>query len=133
MKSYASLETIVRLHLLPRWGKKRLNDITAQDVGKFLAEKSDEGLKLASVEKIRVMFGRSFELGRRWGIAGCISNPTRGIQRPKFDNKRERFLTSEAAGKSFNPQARPQVAEFWVLARERAVHLFVSDFASANV
>ncbi len=60
--------------------------------------------------------GRSFELGRRWGIAGCTTIPTRGIQRPKFDNKRERFLTAaeagrllKAAGQSRNPQLRPIV------------------------
>ncbi len=70
----------------------------------------------ATVEKVRVSFGRSFELGRRWGIAGCTANPTRGIQRPVFDNRRERFLTAseagrllKAAGRSRNPQLRPIV------------------------
>ncbi len=116
MKSYDSLETIMRLHIVPRWGKHRLDEITAQSVGKWLAEKSDEGMMPATVEKVRVSFGRSFELGRRWGIAGCTGNPTRGIQRPVFDNKRERFLTAaeagrllKAAGQSRNPQLRPIV------------------------
>ena len=113
MKSYDSLETIMRLHLVPRWGRHRLDEITLQDVGKWLAEKTEDGLMPATVEKLRVMMGRSFELGRRWGVAGCTHNPTRGIQRPKFDNKRERFLTSDeagrllkAAGDSLNPQLR---------------------------
>ena len=116
MKSYDSLETIMRLHILPRWGKHRLDEITSQAVAKWLGEKSDEGMMPATVEKLRASFGRSFELGRRWGIAGCTTNPTRGIQRPKFDNKRERFLSAEeagrllkAAGKSLNPQLRPIV------------------------
>lgn len=111
MKSYDSLETIMRLHIVPRWGRKRLDEITSQEVGKWLAEKSTEGLMPATVEKIRVMFGRSFELGRRWGVAGTEKNPARGIQRPKFDNRRERFLSSKEAGRllkaassSFNPQ-----------------------------
>ncbi len=114
MKSFDSLETIMRLHILPRWGRSRLDEITTQAVGKWLAEKSDEGMMPATVEKVRVSFGRSFELGRRWGIAGCTANPTRGIQRPVFDNKRERFLTADeagrllkAAGASLNPQLRP--------------------------
>lgn len=117
MKSFDSLETIMRLHLVPRWGRQRLDEIKAQDVGKWLAEKTDEGMMLATAEKLRVMMGRSFELGRRWGIAGCTNNPTRGIQRPKFDNKRERFLTADeagrllkAAGESLNLQLRPIVA-----------------------
>lgn len=117
MKSYDSLETIMRLHVLPRWGQCRLTEITNQGVSRWLADKTEEGLALATVEKIRVMFGRSFELGRRWGVAGCSDNPTRGIQRPNFDNKRERFLSSDeaarllkAAGESLNPQLRPIVA-----------------------
>lgn len=116
MKSYDSLETIMRLHILPRWGRCRLNEITSQAVSKWLAEKSDEGLAPATVEKIRVMFGRSFELGRRWSIPGSENNPARGLSRPKFDNRRERFLTAEeagrllrAAGRSRNPQLRPIV------------------------
>jgi integrase len=117
MKSYDSLETIMRLHLVPRWGKRRVDEITSREVGQWLAEKSNEGLMPATVEKFRVMFGRSFELGRRWGIAGCLNNPTRGIQRPKFDNKRERFLSPDEAGRllaaastSLNPQLRSIVA-----------------------
>lgn len=117
MKSFDSLETIMRLHIVPRWGRQRLDEITSQHVGKWLAEKTDQGMMLATAEKLRVMMGRSFELGRRWGIAGCTNNPTRGIQRPKFDNKRERFLTADeagrllkAAGESLNPQLRPIVA-----------------------
>ena len=116
MKSYDSLETIMRVHIVPQWGRQRLDEITSQAIGKWLAEKSDVGMMPATVEKVRVMFGRSFELGRRWGIAGCTNNPTRGIQRPKFDNRRERFLSADeagrllrAAGQSRNPQLRPIV------------------------
>lgn len=114
MKSYDSLETIMRLHIVPRWGRCRLTEITNQGVSKWLGDKTEEGLALATVEKIRVMFGRSFELGRRWGVPGCEVNPSRGVQRPKFDNRRQRFLSSEeagrllaAAGKSLNPKLRP--------------------------
>lgn len=116
MKSYDSLETIIRLHIVPRWGRCRLDEITPQAVSKWLGEKSEEGLQLATVEKIRVMFGRSFELGRRWSIPGSETNPARGLTRPKFDNRRQRFLSAEeagrllrAAGRSRNPQLRPIV------------------------
>ncbi len=117
MKSYDSLETIMRLHILPRWGRCRLDEITSQAVAKWLGEKSEEGLMLATVEKVRVSFGRSFELARRWGLPGGDHNPARGLTRPKFDNRRERFLTADeagrllkAAGDSLNPQLRPLVA-----------------------
>lgn len=60
--------------------------------------KGGGGLAPASVEKSRVTFGRSFELARQWEMPGAATNPVRSVPRPKFDNKRERFLTREQAG-----------------------------------
>lgn len=112
-RSYDSTEMIVRVHILPRWGKHRLDEVQTQDVAKWLAEKREEGLKPSSVEKIRVVFSRSFELALRWGLPGAEKNPVRAVPRPKFDNRRERFLTAEEAGRllaaaerSPNPQLK---------------------------
>lgn len=109
-------EAILRLHLVPRWGKYRLDEIKQQEVAKWLGEKRAEGLAPSTVEKIRVTLNRSFELARRWQLAGAEVNPVRGIPRPRFDNKRERFLTAEeagrlvkAAGRSSNPLLKPIV------------------------
>lgn len=65
----------------------------------------------ATVVKIKAIFGRSFELGARWGVAGCERNPVRGVQSKPLNNARERYLTAAeatrllaAAEKSRNPQ-----------------------------
>lgn len=106
-------EAILRCHLIPRWGKLRLTDIGQQAVAKWLADKADQGLAPATVEKIRMVFGRSFELAKRWGLPGSDINPVRGIPRPRFSNARERFLSSAEAARllkateaSVNPQLR---------------------------
>lgn len=91
LKSHSSTEINLRCHLVPRWGKLRLNEITPQDISKWLVEKAAEGLKPATIEKIRVLFGRSFELGRKWGLLGCENNPVRSVPRSRFNNARERF------------------------------------------
>ncbi len=96
-KSYATTEMYVRRHILPRWGRVRITDIDSRAVAQWLAEKRAEGLAPATVEKIRVIMGRSFELGQRWGIPGCTTNPTRGVPRKPLNNARERFLTAEEA------------------------------------
>jgi integrase len=75
----------------------RLDEITQQEVAKWLAEKAAEGLRPATIEKIRAVFGRSFELARQWDIYAADKNPVRGVLRPKFDNKRQRYLTAEEA------------------------------------
>lgn len=96
-KSHATTEMYVRRHILPKWGRVRITDIDSRAVAHWLAEKRAEGLAPATVEKIRVIMGRSFELGQRWGIPGCNNNPTRGVPRKPLNNARERFLTAEEA------------------------------------
>lgn len=110
-KNPGNTEAVLRVHVLPRWGKERLDAITPQAVAKWLAEKREGGLAPATVEKIRITFNRSFELALKWDTPGVIKNPVRGIPRPKFNNAREKFLSAEqaarllkAADASFNPQ-----------------------------
>ncbi|KQM71697.1 site-specific integrase [Sphingomonas sp. Leaf20] len=98
-KSFDTTEMYVRRHIIPRWGKVRLTDIDGRAVAQWLAAKSDEGLAPATVIKIKAIFGRSFELGLRWGIAGCDKNPVRGVQSKPLNNARERFLTAEEASR----------------------------------
>ena len=102
-KSYQKVpgntDAIMRVHLRPKWGSKRLDEIITQDVAKWLAELRTKGLAPATVEKIRITFNRSFELALKWGVAGLKANPVRGIPRPAYSNARTRYLTSEEAGK----------------------------------
>lgn len=104
-------DSILRVHLRPKWGSKRLDEITTPDVAKWLGELRHSGKAPATVEKIRVTFNRSFELALRWQTPGVKFNPVRGIQRPKIANARDRFLSSTeaarllaAADASLNPQ-----------------------------
>ncbi len=96
-RSYVTTEMYMRVHILPRWGKFRLSEIVQPDVAKWLAEKQRAGLAPATVEKIRAIFGRSFELALQWELPGVTRNPAKGIRRPPLNNARERFLTPEEA------------------------------------
>lgn len=112
-RSYDTTEGYVRLHIMPRWGKVRLTDIDGRAVAHWLAAKRDEGLAPATVIKIKAIFGRSFELGARWAIPGCERNPVRGIQSKPLNNGRERFLSTEEAGRLITAAERsrnPQLA-----------------------
>ena len=77
----------------------------------WLTEKANEGLKPATVERIRVVFSRSFELAKRWELPGAEINPVRAVPRRAFNNARERFLSPaeaerlrSAVAQSLNPQ-----------------------------
>ena len=98
LRSYGSIETMMRVHILPRWKNVRLTDIKPQDVASWLQSKDRTGLKPATVEKIRILFHRSWELAQRWQTPGADRpNPAKGIPRAKFSNARQRFLTAEEA------------------------------------
>lgn len=89
-------EAVLNNHTIKRWGRLRLDEITQQEVAKWLAEKRDGGLAPATVEKIRVTLSRSFELAIRWNLPGA-HNPVRGIPRPKYSNARARYLSAAEA------------------------------------
>ena len=91
-RSYETTEMYVRRHILPRWHRVRMSDITKADVAQWLADKTSEGLALATVEKIRVTLGRSFSLAMEWDVPGVTRNPTIGIRRPPINNARNRYL-----------------------------------------
>lgn len=96
-RSFDTTEMYIRVHVLPRWGKVRVSDIVKADVAQWLAAKTAEGLALATVEKIRVIFGRSFSLAMEWDVPGVTRNPTQGIRRPPLNNARERYLNPAEA------------------------------------
>ena len=117
IKSHGATEMILRLHILPRWGKLRLDEIRTQDVSKWLADKVSTGLAPSTVERIRVTMNRSFELGNKWGIPGAEVNPIKNASRLRFNNARNRFLSPQeaarlhkAAAASDNPQLAAIVA-----------------------
>lgn len=122
VKSYSknpgNIKAVLRVHIRPKWGTKRLDEITTQDVAKWLGELRQSGKAPATVEKIRIVFNRSLELALRWQTPGVKFNPVRGIPRPRLNNARDRFLSSDDAARllkaneaSLNPQLRNIVGQ----------------------
>jgi integrase len=138
-RSYDTTEMYVRRHILPKWAKKRLNDISQPEVAKWLADKQEEGLAPATVEKIRVIFGRSFELAMRWNISGAERNPVRGIPRRRFANARERFLNEkeaerlrQAVAQSRNRQL-PAIVGLLLLTGARVSEILSAEWANVDL
>lgn len=105
-----NVDRVMRSHLLPRWKDERVDTINPKDVAKWLSDKRKQGLAASTVEKIRVTFGRSFELGLKWNTPGITQNPVRSVPRQKVPRGRVRYLTSaeanrliEASKASLNP------------------------------
>ena len=80
-------------HLLPRFGKLTLNEITAQQLQVFLADTKKRGLAPATVNRVRSLLQRMFNLAVQWGI--LEKNPAQGIPKFQENNQRQRFLGPE--------------------------------------
>lgn len=138
-RSYDTTEMYIRNHIIPRWGKLRLTEIHQQDIAKWLAQKGEEGLAPATVEKIRTIFGRSFELALQWDIPGLLKNPVRGIPRKPINNARERFLTAaearrliEATFLSQNPSL-PAIVQMLLFTGARVSELLNAEWKHVNL
>lgn len=136
-RSYDSTRRIIHNHVSPRWGKSRLDEIKQQDVTAWLMEKRQSGLAPATVEKIRIMFSRSFELARQWQLFD--GNPVKYVPRVKFNNARERYLTSNEANAlrlacecSANPQLKNIVA-LLLLTGARKSELFKAKWTDIDI
>lgn len=94
-KSYGTDERALRLHILPKFGRLRLDEVDPEVVAIWFRSKVDGGLTPASVNFLHVVFGHMYRLGAKWKVPGTEVNPIATIPHFKVNNARERYLTQE--------------------------------------
>lgn len=106
-------ERYLRNHIVPRFGKLRLDEISQTDTTEWLRSKVNAGYAQATVNRWQVIINLMYKLGKTWGIHGTDRNPLEGVKLPACDNHIEHFLSGEetqrlldACGKSCNKQLR---------------------------
>jgi len=99
LRSWRNVEMIMRKYIRPRFGKMRLDAVTAQAIALWLAELRESGLAFASVEKIRVYLHRLYELAAKWDIPGAERNPVKAVPRPRFSNQRQTYIDAAQAAR----------------------------------
>jgi len=101
VKSYKrSWETDVSLlknHLLPRFGKRYMDDIVRQDIVKMHHDRRAAGAAPGSANRLLIMMRYIFNLAVRWEVPGIKANPTKGVPLMEENNKLERYLSVEEA------------------------------------
>lgn len=88
-------ESHLRTHLLPRWGRRRLDSLTVDDVARLAEDMRLAGRKAWTIRGALVVAGRVLDFARRrLGWAG--ENPVRALdksERPRSDQRERRILT----------------------------------------
>ena len=89
-------ERYVRIHILPEFGKLRLDQVKQNDVTAWLARKiTEQGYAKATVNRLQVILSCMFKLAKRSKMPGADQNPLEGVPLLNPDNERERFLSRE--------------------------------------
>ena len=94
-------ESLLRNHLLPKLGEKYLDQITKDDIVAIHQGRRNGGAAPASANRLLVLVKYIFSLAARWEVAGVTKNPTAGIPQFEENNKRERYLTQQEAGRLY--------------------------------
>lgn len=91
---------ILRVHILPRWGRRQLASITHGDVASWVAELSAHGLAPGSVRQVHRVFCLILESAVRDGK--IARNPAQRVPLPPARRADPAFLTVEQVGALMN-------------------------------
>ena len=112
-RSWDTDETMLRIHLLPRFGRLHLDEITTQDVIAFHHAMRAQGYASSTCNRPLVILRYMFNLAKKWNIEGAVRNPITGMTLFEENNKRERYLSSvevkrlyDTLATSSNPQLK---------------------------
>jgi integrase len=92
----SSTTSIIERYLIPKFGKLAIDTIQPQAIETYLAELR-KTLAPATVDKVRVTLNRSFVLAAKWNMPGSERNPVAAVARPRYENRRETYLSADQA------------------------------------
>jgi len=94
-RSWDCDDSLLRNHLLPALGAKRLDEISERAISDLLQDMRARGYAKGSCNRVLVLLKYMFKLAKKWNLAGSQVDPTENIKVVDPQNARERFLTAE--------------------------------------
>lgn len=95
-RSWGTDETVLRIHVLPPFGKMSLDEITAEHIIALIAGMRSEGYAVGTSNRVVMILRYMYNLAAKWKVPGVTRNPTGGIELGQ-EMHRNRFLTREEA------------------------------------
>ena len=130
-RSWATDESMIRNHLVPKIGSLFMGRMTPPDIAVFLQRMKSEEYASGTCNRALVLLRFGFTLALRWKVHGIESNPVVEIKNIKDDNKIERYLTEQQTVKLLEAvrQSESEMLQYIVLfliytgARKREVEV----------
>jgi integrase len=95
-RSWATDETLLRIHILPALGRLTLDQITDEHIAGLINGMRAKGYAVGTTNRVLVLLRYVFNLARKWNVPGASVNPTAGLTTAP-EVHRQRFLTPEEA------------------------------------
>jgi len=101
-RSWATDISLLKNHLLPRFGTRHLDEITRQDIVQMHGDRKASGAAAGSANRLLIMMRYIFNLAIRWEVPGIKANPCSRVPLLEVNNKRERYLNQEEAKRLYD-------------------------------
>jgi len=109
-RSWDTDVSLLKNHLLPRFGKRYMDEITRQDIVKMHADRKASGAAPGSANRLLIMMRYIFNLALKWEVPGIKVNPCKGIPLMEENNKMERYLSVEEAERLYGAVCKSENA-----------------------
>ncbi len=96
-RSWSTDVSLLKNHLLPRFGRRYMDEITRQDIQKMHHDRRASGALPGSANRLLIMMRFIFNLALKWEVSGIKANPCKGVPLMEENNKKERYLSAEEA------------------------------------
>ena len=92
-RSWSTDESMLRNHVYPLIGSKRMSLIRPPDVAVLIEKLKSQGYAPGTCNRALVLLRYGYALAIRWQINGIENNPVKDVKNLVDDNKIERYLT----------------------------------------
>jgi integrase len=100
--------SLLKNHLLPRFSKRYLDEITRADIQKMHHERRAAGAAPGSANRLLIMMRFIFNLALKWEVPAIRANPCKGVPLMEENNKKERYLSAEEAQRLYDAVCRSE-------------------------
>ncbi|HEX3950074.1 MAG TPA: tyrosine-type recombinase/integrase [Steroidobacteraceae bacterium] len=94
--SWQTDETVLRLHILPKFGALALDEIKTDAISELINRMREDGYASGTMNRVIVILRYIYNLARKWKVPGVTENPAAGLSAGP-EVQRNRFLTEEEA------------------------------------
>lgn len=107
-KSWPTDISLLKNHLLPRFGARYLDEINRADIVKMHSDRKASGAAAGSANRLLIMMRYIFNLALRWETPGIKANPTKNVGLFVENNKKERYLSEDEARRLYESVCQSQ-------------------------